>query len=91
VSQNLGGQASSVTAASEVVEIGKHVVERADHVLKMADERLASVTRPATPAPAEKGGDEKNMPPLFSDLRAIFQTIQDRLDGIEDVLIRTEL
>ena len=78
--------------SQEILEKTKELSEKAMAINDRVHGKLSPVMispRPVSPGP--EGKQPREYPPLFSELREMLINIENALDGIEDVLSRTEL
>lgn len=80
-------------AAAEVVALAEHVSNRAHQLSERMDIKLRPVMSdlPSSLGDPVRGGDDREYPPLFADLRGQLQSINAALARIEYFIDCTEL
>jgi hypothetical protein len=79
------------TAATEILEFAIRLEKHALGISDRMDEKLTGVMSQPTPQTEPSGKDSSEYPPFFQELRSIFNSIQQRLESMANMLDRTEL
>lgn len=76
----------------EIMSYATHLASISGELAERVDSKLSPVVRQSCPKPGcEKLTERREYPPMFEDLRGSLSRIEQSLNGISDIIDRTEL